>query len=123
VTSGLSGEFTFSGRFRLHMITVQSVKSPTKTFLEIIEKRLSRSSRDAFKMEGSTGTPGAVGLIHGNIVEVLAAIDIGEKAARVSIFEIMGTCQQHFNTIAIFGDVASVDLALQAIEFHFKAKK
>ena len=105
------------------MINIQFVKSPTKTFLEIMEQRLTRGSRNAFKTEEAYLNLGAVGLIHGNIVEVLAAVDIAMKAARVFIFELTGTCQQHFNTIAVLGDVSSVDVALQAVETHFKSKK
>lgn len=57
----------------------------------------------------------AVGLVMHNLPALFADADIAEKAATVTIAEIRGICPQHFAMIAIFGDTASVETAINEI--------
>jgi len=74
------------------------------------------------KSEWDESNHSAIGLVHGNPVEIIAAADIAQKAADVSIFELSGTCQFHFAMVAILGDVSSVDTAVGAIRNNLKTK-
>lgn len=58
---------------------------------------------------------GAVALLQGGLAEMLAAADVAEKAASVRAEEIRGMCPQHLTVIALFGDVASVEAAINAV--------
>lgn len=64
-----------------------------------------------------------LGLIQGKLVEMFIATDIAEKAANVNVIEIKGVCPQHFTMIAVLGDVASVNEALNNISREFKERK
>lgn len=63
---------------------------------------------------------GSVGLCQGNIADMLIASDIADKTSNVIVGEISGTCPQHIICIGIFGDTASVETALAAIESGLK---
>ena len=64
--------------------------------------------------------PGAIGLIEGNLANILKAADIAEKSAAVNVEEIRGLCPQHVVMIAISGDVAAVKHALNQIQSQIK---
>ncbi len=57
----------------------------------------------------------AVGLVMHNLSSLFAYADVAEKAATVTIAEIRGICPQHFAMLAIFGDTASVETAMNTI--------
>ena len=63
-----------------------------------------------------TRTWDAVGLVMHNLPALFAYTDTAEKAAAVTIAEIRGVCPQHFAMLAIFGDTASVETAMNAIQ-------
>ena len=44
------------------------------------------------------------------------AADVAEKASNVEISEINGNCPQHITMIGIFGDIAAVNEAINAIK-------
>jgi microcompartment protein CcmL/EutN len=58
----------------------------------------------------------AVGLVMHNLPALFAYADTAEKAAAIIVAEIRGVCPQHFAMIAIFGDTASVETAMHAIQ-------
>ncbi len=58
----------------------------------------------------------AVGLVQGRLTDMIYAADIAEKAADVRVFDLKGTCPQHLTMIGIFGDIAAVKAALDAID-------
>lgn len=64
----------------------------------------------------------SLGLCQGDIADMLTASDIAEKASNVLTGEISGTCPQHIICLGIFGDTASVEAALDAVESEFKKK-
>lgn len=57
----------------------------------------------------------AVGLIQGRIIEMVCAADVAEKAVGVTVEDIKGSCPQNMIMLAIFGDTASVEAAMEEI--------
>ena len=62
----------------------------------------------------------SVGLLQGSVSDVIMAADIAEKASDVEISEINGNCPQHITMIGMFGDVAAVNEAINAIRIWEK---
>ena len=58
---------------------------------------------------------GAVLLVQGMVIEVLAAADIGAKAADVAVTELLGNCPQHINSVAFIGTPSQIDQVLNAL--------
>ncbi|WP_330397444.1 BMC domain-containing protein [Maledivibacter halophilus] len=58
---------------------------------------------------------GAVGLLQGKIMDMLYAADIAEKTADVCVEDIRGNCPTTMTTLAIFGSVEAVEIAIQEI--------
>ncbi|NYE58484.1 BMC domain-containing protein [Carboxydothermus ferrireducens] len=89
---------------------IEIIKSPSIGVREILNRRGS-GLRDYV-----AENPGAIGLVEGNLAEILKAADIAEKSAQVKVEEIRGLCPQHVVLIAISGDVAAVEHAIRAIK-------
>ena len=58
----------------------------------------------------------AIGLVQGRMIEMIVAADIAEKAVGVTVEDIRGSCPQNMILLAIFGDTASVESALEQIK-------
>jgi microcompartment protein CcmL/EutN len=54
--------------------------------------------------------------VQGKLIEMIAAADIAEKAAGVTVEDIRGNCPQNMVLLAIFGDTASVKAAIEKIK-------
>ena len=85
------------------------IKSPSRGTLEILARR--KGSGNAVKLEDVD----AVGLVQGRLIEMVCAADVAEKAVGVTVEDIRGSCPQHMIMLAIFGDTASVEAALEEI--------
>jgi BMC domain. len=59
---------------------------------------------------------GAVGLVQGKMIEMICAADIAEKAVGVTVADVKGSCPQNMILLAVFGDTAAVEAALQEIK-------
>lgn len=59
---------------------------------------------------------GAVGFVQGKMIDMFCAMDIAEKAVGVTVADVKGNCPQHMLMIAIMGDTASVEAAMQEIK-------
>ena len=86
------------------------IKSPSKGTLEILDRR--RGSKNSY--EGVD----AVGLVQGKLIEMVVASDVAEKAVGVSVEDIRGSCPQNMIMIAIYGDTASVETAIEQIRLR-----
>ena len=62
----------------------------------------------------------AIGLVQGKMIDMVVAADIAEKAVGVTVEDIRGSCPQNMILLAIFGDTASVESALQQIRDEIK---
>jgi len=86
------------------------IKSPSEGTLQIIKQRMGApASKDL-------GCVDAVGLVQGKMIEMICAADIAEKAVGVTVTDVRGSCPQNMILIAIFGDTASVESAIEEIK-------
>lgn len=86
------------------------IKSPSEGTINILMRR---------KGSGSNVLPpclDAVGLVQGKMIEMIVASDIAEKAVGVTVEEIKGSCPQNMILLAIFGETAAVEEALEDIK-------
>lgn len=90
------------------------IKSPSEGTKDILKRRMVTSSKlDISKV-------GAIGLVQGKLIEMICAADIAEKAVGVTVEDIKGNCPQHMILLAIFGDTASVEAAINEIKLKMK---
>lgn len=85
------------------------IKSPSEGTLNIIKQRMGAGAKDL-------GTVDAIGLVQGKMIEMICAADIAEKAVGVTVTDVRGSCPQNMILIAIFGDTASVESAIEEIK-------
>jgi ethanolamine utilization microcompartment shell protein EutS len=93
------------------------VKSPSEGTMDILTRRISGSPDMNFDRVG------AVGLVQGKMIEMICAADIAEKAVGVTVMDVKGSCPQNMILIAIFGDMAAVETAMQEIKSRMEEGK
>ena len=86
------------------------IKKPSKGTIDILMRRRGTNSKELppYGID-------AVGLVQGKMVEMVVASDIAEKATGVTVEDIRGSCPQNMILLAIFGDTASVEEAMDKI--------
>lgn len=85
------------------------IKTPSAGALAILKNRMGIHTKTEMSHVD------AVGLVQGKFIDMVCAADIAEKAVGVTVEDIRGTCPQHMVMLAIFGDTASVEAAIDAI--------
>lgn len=93
------------------------IKSPSEGTKDILKRRMSISSK------ADISNIGAIGLIQGKLIEMIYAADIAEKTVGVVVEDIKGNCPQHMILLAILGDIASVEAAMDEIKLKMKEGK
>ncbi len=93
------------------------IKSPSGGTMDILFRR--KGSAATIPIENYD----AVGLVQGKLIDMVFAADIAEKAAGVVVEDIKGHCPQNLIMIAIFGDTASVEAAIQEIQYKLNDPK
>lgn len=88
------------------------IKSPSQGTIDILMRRRAGGSPD---QEKTAGRIEAIGLVQGRMIEMISAADIAEKAAGVTAEDIRGNCPQSMMLLALFGDTASVETAIDEI--------
>lgn len=91
------------------------IKSPSPGAIDILMRRKGSVSKEPPPYGAA-----AVGLVQGRMIEMVVAADIAEKASSVTVEDIRGSCPQNMILLAIFGDTASVEDALQTIRDRMK---
>lgn len=86
------------------------IKSPSAGTMDILMRRVGTNTSADLR------TADAVGLVQGKMIEMICAADIAEKAVGVTVEDVRGSCPQNMILIAIFGDTASVESAIQEIK-------
>lgn len=94
------------------MLTIQIIRSPSKGTVRLIKRKIHDEQVKSILESGSVDT---VGLIQGQLAEIIAAGNVAEKAADVEIAEIMGSCPQHITVIGVFGETSAVLEAIKAV--------
>ena len=95
------------------MLTIKILNSPSKGTMRILQRK---ACDDQIKEMLQNGKVMAIGLVQGSVADVIMAADVAEKASNVEISEINGNCPQHITMIGIFGDIAAVNEAINAIK-------
>lgn len=91
---------------------IDIINSPSKGTIRLLSRKVNDSIvKDLFLKETIT----AVGLVQGQVEEIILAADIAEKASNVEVAEIHGSCPQHITVLGIFGDTSSVKTAVNAV--------
>lgn len=88
------------------------INAPTPDTLTMITRRMPSESRNRL----DTVRIDAIGLIMLPVPDLYFYADRASKSAHVVVSEIFGSCPQHITTLAIFGEVAAVNEAMQVIE-------
>ena len=93
------------------------IKSPSKGTIDILMHRRGSNSKEL----PPYGVD-AIGLVQGRMIEMVVASDIAEKATGVSVEDIRGSCPQNMILLAIFGDTAAVEEAMEKIQNQMEKK-
>ncbi len=93
------------------------IKSPSAGTMDILIRRMGPGAKEDLR------NADAVGLVQGRMIEMIYASDIAEKAVGVTVEDIRGSCPQNMILIAIFGDTASVESAIQEIKIKAEEGK
>lgn len=86
------------------------IKSPSQGTIDILNRRKGSGTSSPI------GPVDAAGLVQGRIIEMVCAADVAEKAVGVTVEDIRGSCPQNMIMLAIFGDTASVEAAMDEIK-------
>lgn len=83
------------------------IKSPSEGTLEILRQRCNRPlPQDEID---------AVGLVQGKLIDMICAADVAEKIVDVAVRDVRGSCPQNMILLAIFGETAAVEAAMERI--------
>lgn len=93
------------------------IQSPTKGTVEALSKRVNPAAFQTVEKFD------AIGLIQGRMLDMFYAMDIAEKSAGVTVLDVKGSCPQNMILIAVFGDIASVESALEAVKKALKKER
>lgn len=93
---------------------IRIIKSPSPGAIDILLRRKGSARSDMPPCSD------AIGLVQGKMIDMVVAADIAEKAVGVTVEDIRGSCPQNMILLAIFGDTASVESALQQIRDEIK---
>ncbi len=86
------------------------IKSPSAGTIDILKRRMGNDINKNLDLIE------AVGLVQGRMIDMICAADIAEKAVSVTVADVKGSCPQNMILLAIFGDTASVEAAIQKIK-------
>lgn len=86
------------------------IKSPSAGTIDILRRRMANDANKKLNLIE------AVGLVQGRMIEMICAADVAEKAVGVTVADVKGSCPQNLILLAIFGDTASVEAAIQEIK-------
>ncbi|MGL4697268.1 BMC domain-containing protein [Enterococcus larvae] len=96
------------------------IQSPSSGALEIISRRMGMSSVSAKELLIDCD---AVGLIQGKLIDMVYVADIAEKAAGITAVDVRGSCPQNMVLLALLGDTASVETAVNNIKVKMKKSR
>ena len=92
-------------------LNTQFITQPGPGVVDMLLSRMGPSAKKSVELLDFS----AVGLVQGKLLDMIAAADVAEKAASVQVFDLKGTCPQHLTMVGIFGDIAAVRTALDAV--------
>lgn len=102
------------------MITIQVIKKPSRGTVRLLQRKVYDQQVKAILERNEVD---AVGLVQGQVAEIIAVGNVAEKAANVEIAEVAGSCPQHMTVIGIFGETSAVTEAIKAVEMWVEREK
>lgn len=101
------------------MLLCEIINSPSAGTVSILKRKaLDKDVRAAL----DTGRVESVGLLQGQLAQIIVASDIAAKGADVLVSEISGSCPQHITMIALFGTTSAVRTALNTVRDRIPCK-
>jgi hypothetical protein len=101
------------------MLLCEIINSPSPGTVSILKRKVLdkevRTLLDANRVE-------AVGLIQGQLAQIIVASDIAAKGADILVSEISGSCPQHITMIALFGATSAVRTAVNTVRDRMPCK-
>lgn len=88
---------------------VRIIKHPSPATLEILDRR--RGSREPIDLPEID----AIGLCQGKLIDMIVASDIAQKTVGIHVEDIRGSCPQNMILLAIYGETAAVEEAIDTI--------
>ncbi len=95
---------------------IELIRAPTGSFLRMLLNNVHPLDRK--HLEGMQW--GAVGLIQAKLIDLYWAADAAEKASNVKTALVIGSCPQHIQMLAILGQQAGVQAALDKIRESYR---
>jgi len=89
---------------------IRIIKSPSYGTMDILKSRIS------IPTDETVDYAHAVGLVQGKLIDMICAADIAEKMSDVTVCDVRGSCPQNMILLAIFGDIAAVEAAIEKIK-------
>ncbi len=94
---------------------IEIINGPTRAFLEMLTNSIGPMHRDTIQ----TTQWGAVALVQAMLVELYFSADLAEKASDVKTVLVSGSCPQHIQMLAILGNPAAVNTAIDKIKNYY----
>lgn len=95
------------------MLNIKIINNPSKGTIRLLLRKIGDEQVKEYLNSGSVNS---LGLIQGQLAEIVAAADIAEKASSVQVAEIAGSCPQHITMIGVFGETSSVGESIKAVQ-------
>ncbi len=95
---------------------IEIVQGPSKTFLKMLMNSISPMYRDSIQ----SMQYGAVGLVQSTLIDIYFSADLAEKASDVKTVLVSGNCPQHVQMLAVLGNQAAVNAAMDKIRNYYK---
>ncbi len=93
-------------------MTIRIINAPTPEVMAMLGNRLRSDAREQVDRYNYR----AVGLVQTNVADLFYFADVAGKASSVFTAELTGNCPQQLTTLAVFGEISAVRVAMQAIE-------
>ncbi len=104
-------------------LSTRLIAHPSPGVLEFFRQRMGKACFGDAANTFSGGSPSAVGLLQGKVLEMVSAASVAEKAASVFVFDVKGSCAQHIAMFVIFGDIDDVAASITAVKEFEKESK
>lgn len=100
----------------LLVMDIRIINNPSNGTVRLLTRKV---SDEQVRKALAAGEVHSIGLLQGPLADMVAAADIAEKASGVQAAEIVGSCPAHNSMIGLFGETASVEEAVRAVESRF----
>lgn len=102
------------------MLTYERLHRPSDGVIELLKSKIHQKGITQWIADHSVES---VGLIQGQLAQIIVAMDVAEKAAEVKVAEVTGICPAHVVLIAVIGSAASVAAAMDAVKEYMEQNR